>query len=278
MQGPAPAQTSWWTHFEPNGAFHATTVLVCVGLIGATCWAGRRLAAGDRSDGGRREWRLRCLLGWSFLAWQAGATVWRLLPGQFDLGESLPLHLCRITGVVAPLALLTMNRRLRAITYFWGLGLSTQGFATPMWSDGLGTVAFWLYWVGHCQIVGIAIYDVTVHAYRPRLPDLAGALRLGVVFALGVTGANLLLGTNYCYLGAGSYDAPSIVDAFGPWPQRWFVLVGVASAWLGALYGVAVGVGWVKTRVPTPALPDAPAVAGTIEAKPARQPDYERAA
>lgn len=222
---------SWADEFQAFTSFHAVAVSVCIVGIGLVCSIGRRWR------GTERERRLRLCIGWGIVAWQAFATVWRVLPGQWDLAESLPLHMCRVVGWVAALALLTGDRRARSLAYFWGLGLSTQGFVTPMWSHGYASVAFWMYWLGHGQIVLAAVYDLSVLGYTPRRWDWGFASLAGLAYAVVVVAINMALGTNYSYLGSGTYDAASVVDVLGPWP--WRVLSMIAGAW--ALFTVLLG-------------------------------------
>src|SRR5690606_28472163 len=101
----------------------AATVLTLVGL--GRRWHGtRRAAALDR-----------------WLAAVTGATAVfaigvPLLPDHFEGGWSLPLHVCDLTVLVVPVMLLTRRPWARAVVYFWGLGLSSQGFITPDLHDG----------------------------------------------------------------------------------------------------------------------------------------------
>jgi len=243
-----PATRSWLTFFDAFTPFHGVTLAVCLTLIALWCALGRRFLALDRADHGSREQRLRTALACAFLAFQGFATVWRALPAHFTPGESIPLHLCRFAGVIAPIALLTMGRRWRALTFFWGLGLSIQGFITPMWHDGLASVAFWLYWVGHTTIIGTAVYDLAVHRYRPSARDLRFAIVLGVAVTAGIALVNIPLGTNYCYLGRGTYAGASVVDLLPPWPARPAIIIAGACA-LFVLMHLAAS---LLTRAPAP--------------------------
>lgn len=217
------------------------------------------LIARDALDGGTRERRFRHTLAWVFVGWQAFATVWRVLPGEFDLNESLPLHLCRIVGWVVPIAMLTLHWRWRAVVFFWGIGLSTQGFFTPMWNDGLASVAFWLYWVGHVIIIGWGIYDLTVLGYRPRLRHLGFASIAGVVLTVGIAVFNVGCGTNYCYLGKGDYVGTSVVDHLGDWPARPAIIIGGSVFVFVVMYGLARAIeALLKSRSkPPPSVADA---------------------
>lgn len=247
-----PPARSCLNHFDAFTPFHWITVGACLALIALWCALARRLLALDRAEGSARERALRHAIAYACLAFQGFATVWRLLPAHFTLDESIPLHLCRLVGFIAPIALLTLGRRWRALTFFWGLGLSTQGYLTPMWHEGLASVAFWLYWVGHTMIIGAAAYDLAVLGYRPSARDLRFAALLGVAVTLAISLVNIPLGTNYCYLGRADYAGASVVDLLGRWPVRPIVIIAGGVFIFVLLY-------LVSTLLPRPgARPSAP--------------------
>ncbi len=225
---------SWADEFQAYSAFHAVAVAVCIVLIVLACSIGRAWRGSDR------ERTLRLAIGWSIFAFQAFATVWRVLPEQWDIGQSLPLHMCRVISWIAAISLITGDWRARSLTYFWGIGLSTQGFITPMWSNGYASLDFWMYWLGHGQIVLAAAYDLSVRGYSPKRKDWAFACLAGLAYGLVVIGVNIALGTNYSYLGAGEYEAKSVVDVLGPWPWRLLSMIGGAGAVFTLLYLAAI--------------------------------------
>lgn len=250
---------AWLSEFTPFGLFHAVSVAWTLALIAAWCVVGRRLLDQDRAKGAAHGWHPHALAGdrrWvvapgreAGFRWWCGvgigvfmvfATVWRLLPGNYDVGESWPLHLCRVVGLIVPVALMTQWRRPRTLVYFWGLGLSTQALVTPMWGFGLATVEYWLYWVSHAMIVGAGVYDVVVHGWGPRFREWGFAALQGLVFCAAVIPLNLWLGTNYSYLGAGEYAATSLVSYFGPFPDRLVFIIGGGQGAMLVLYGLAV--------------------------------------
>ncbi len=233
------------SQFEAFSLFHAVVVGLCVAVIAAACAWGRRLRGADRGDGGRREVRFAVAVGWSIVGWQAFATAWRLLPGQWDLNESLPMHLCRWNGWIVALCLINGHkggwRWARSLAFFWGLGLSVQGMITPMWTFGAASVEFWLYWVGHLQIVGVAVYDLVVRRYTPAWPDLRLSMLAGVLYALFTGTLNKLLGTNYSYLGEWDYERASVVDRLGDYPERMLAMGGGALVLFVMMYFAARG-------------------------------------
>lgn len=233
---PATGSIDWLHEFRAFSVQHLVVVAVCLAVMVVVPLVGRRQhqpgAGGDR--------RLRQFLGWGTLAWQALINAWWIFVAPEGAGDPLPLHVCDIAAVLAGVSMLTDRPGMRwatTLVYFWGVALSTQAFITPVLSKGMASPAFWSFWVGHTQIVGIAIYHVVALGYRPRLRDLAmiGALNTGY---LGVALlANWLLDANYGYIGNSNPDKPTLIDALGPWPGRivWMLLIANAAcvaAWI----------------------------------------------
>jgi hypothetical integral membrane protein (TIGR02206 family) len=223
IAGPAPLP-AWLTEFHAFGWLHALLVVLAVAATVGLC----RLGIRARSSG--REWEVRT--GWVvFVAlWQLFGVVYWLLPANIDVRTSLPLQLCDLAGLLAPVALV-------ALLYFWAIGLSTQAFFTPIVEVGPARAHFWIFWLGHFQIVASAVYDCWVLGYRPRFRDYISvfAVNLGLLVVwLGVNGA---LGANYGYVGRSTPGSRTIVDALGPWPGRilWIAVIAQGAqllAWL----------------------------------------------
>ena len=208
---------------------HAAVIAAFVAITGALVLARRRLG-----DDGKRA-ALDRSLGLITAGIYVIVNAWPLLPKHFSLAWSLPLHVCDVTTLAVPLALLTNSRRARAVVYFWGLGLSTQGFITPDLRDGPARIGFWMVWLAHFSVVGGAVYEVVARGYRPTWRDYGFAVAAGLVYVAVVLPLDVLLGVNYGYVGPAMPGQPSIVDALGPWPYRvgvMIVLAGIATALL----------------------------------------------
>jgi len=247
-----PTLSSWSESFEPNTPFHGVVLAVCFGLILAWCIGGRVLLRRDEADGLKlgsegREFRLRRIIAWSILLTQGFIFVRRMV--YFDLHDSLPLHMCRFGVWIAAWMIWTLDRRARALTLFWGIGLSAQVFFTPYIKDGYGSLGFWIYWLNHLQIVGVAVYDISVLGYRPRWRDLRFASIIGVIYALITIGLNALLATNYSYLGAGTHDGSSLVDRLGPYPQRTIWMIIASLAVFVVIFAISRGLAAIRGRV-----------------------------
>lgn len=140
-----------------------------------------------------------------------------------DIQTSIPLQLCDIAELVAAYGLWTQRRWAVALTYYWGLLLSSQALLTP----DIGTPAegapdfphhlFITFFALHVLVVWSAIYVTWVCGFRPdwRTWRFAVVLTLGwVAFTLVF---NEIAGTNYGYLNA-KPAAGSVLDPLGPWP------------------------------------------------------------
>lgn len=202
--------------FTPFSFTHAAVVAAFVAMACGLVSLRRRLAR--RSQGAARR-----LDGAVAAAGALAAVVtigWPLLPEQFDLTWSLPLHVCDLTALTAPVALCSQRRLPRAILYFWGLGLSSQGFCTPDLRDGPGKIEFWVFWANHFAVVGAGAYDLAGRGYRPTWRDWRAASAAGIAYVAVVLPLDVALGLNYGYLGPARPGQPTVVDVLGPWPWR----------------------------------------------------------
>lgn len=220
----SPAISSWLDEFVPFSLFHLATVAAFGAAMLASCTLGRCWRNSSKEARFRHAW------GWAILAFQVYVTIWYFLPSQYELGRSLPLQLCDLAAFVAAFAMLTQKRWLRTLLYFWGIGLSTQAFFTPVLRSGLAHTHYWLFWIGHTAIVGSAIYDVVVRRYRPTLPDLRFVLLVSVVYIAAILALDVALDVNYAYVGKTKPLNPTLIDKLGPWPGRVGILALIVIA------------------------------------------------
>src|SRR3954468_14770483 len=151
--------------FRPYSAIHLAVILVLAGIT-TGCVVLARVWRGTP----RAQTLDRTLAVVTFAAW-VWVQTFGVLPARWDPAKALPLHVCDLAGLITPLMLWTRWRPLRAICYFWGLGLSTQGFIQPDLREGPADPSFWVFWTGHVAIVAAALYDLIARGYRPRWRD-----------------------------------------------------------------------------------------------------------
>ncbi len=220
--------------FEPFGKMHALSAGACALVMAALIFAGWRL----RRKHPRGEERLRFAWAGSVMAWQVFATIWWVLPRNWNIEISLPLHVCDVAAVIAGPALLLRTKWPRHILYFWGLGLSTQAFFTPVLREGPVDMRFWLFWVGHTQIVGSALYDLIVRGYRPTWRSFLAITGISLLYAAIMVPFNVALGVNYGYVGNTLPENRTMLDSLGPWPQRLIALWVLAEMAFAALWAI----------------------------------------
>ncbi len=233
MIGPSLAEAfDWGKQFKPFTLYHLLMAGSCILAMAGAWLIGRRLK--NPAD----EFRFRACWGWAVLAYKIGETAWYCWPGNFDMMESLPLQLCDLAAFVAAAAMITQKRRFRTVLYFWGIGLSTQAFFTPILKLGYLSPNFWFFWISHTMIIGSATYDIIVRKYRPAFRDFLVGLGWTFAFAGVVTAVNLTWHVNYGYIGNIKPDNPTIIDKLGPWPLRAFKLAGVVVVLYIVLWAV----------------------------------------
>ena len=212
-----------WGVFVPYSGLHLASVAVCFALIAALVLLGQHSAA-------PAEKRLRrAMAGFAIAVWVIYNVAWNW--NGIDVRTGLPLHICDLGGLLAPLVLLTLNRWLRATLYFWAIALTTQAFIQPTLTLGPTSILFWCFWIAHTIILGYAVYDLAVLRFRPDWSDFVRASLVTLGYLAVIMPINIWLGSNYAYIGnpASEKSIPPFVAALGPWPQRVVIVAGLVG-------------------------------------------------
>ena len=199
--------------FVPFTAMHGGAIAAGLAGVAALVLFGR--------SGEKNERISRFILAFLCLgAFGYSQAAWMSIDGGPDLDSSLPLHLCDIAAFTGGFALLTGNRLLATLTYFWGLAGTVQGLLTPAITVGFPHPAFVTFFVHHFAIVGTAVYLPAVLGWRSERPWWKGpltALGWGNVYLLMSMAVNAWLGTNFGFTARKPVN-PSLLDHLGPWP------------------------------------------------------------
>lgn len=229
---------TWAVEFHPFTWMHALTVAWSAAAVVVSVLLGRNWVAQggaglvkERTLAAAWAGFVVCVNLWSIVYWH--------LPGEFDIKVSLPIQLCDIACLIAPLVFLTEWRTPRALIFFWGLSLSIQAFVTPTLEEGPAHMKYSLFWLVHLSIVGSAVYDLAVRRYRPTLRDLLVTIAATVLYALAMIAVNHRLDSNYGLIGNQLRSRPTPIDLLGPWPQRVFILAGIVIGLFIAMWAIA---------------------------------------
>lgn len=205
--------------FEVFGPSHQVALLLLLAGVVAILLFGRRHRATELAEQVGRG------LAVVVLAVTVPLQALYFTPGYWDPDKTLPLQLCDLASVVAVYALWTRRRWAAALTYFWGLTLTSQAIITPDLAAGFPDPIFVLFWAMHLLVVWAAVYLVWGLGLGPSWRGYRIALVVTAVWAVTVFAFNVAAGTNYGYLNA-KPSAASALDLLGPWP--WYLLAEVA--------------------------------------------------
>ncbi|WP_188111146.1 YwaF family protein [Nocardioides antri] len=197
-------------------------VLFAVGLFGAA-WLGRQHRAADGPTQFSRT--MAVLIPAVTVPFQVVDLV-----ANFDIGVTLPLHLCDLAWVAATWALWSHRPFPVALTFFWGLTLTIQGVLTPALNEEIPHPRYFAFWALHLLIVWAAVYLVVGLRLVPRWRDYGATVLTTLVWAVATYAFNVVADTNYGYLMR--KPRSSILDYFHDWP--WYVveeIVLIVAVW-----------------------------------------------
>lgn len=238
--------------FVQFGVTHGLVSVLFVCILFGLMLAARGALRSGGSDGLAFR-RFERVLGWGCVGVWLVMNAWYLSPQEFAWDESLPLHVCDVVAIAGPIAVLTRSRFLMALTWFWGVGLSSQGLLTPVLEVGSDSMRFYLFWANHWIAVGLGIVFIAVYGLRPSFQDLVRMLAFGLAWVGGLFVLGWLAGGNYGYVGRATPENPTVLDALGDWPWRalWVTAIGVvlmALLWLPFAIGRRLGMNWAYER------------------------------
>ncbi len=146
--------------------------------------------------------------------------------GTWNLQNSLPLHLCAISGILSGLTFFWPNQRAFELLVFWGVPGAFHSLLTPEMAHGYTEFLFVEYYIAHGGIILSALYLslITGRSLRPGSWRSAFVFTILLVIVIGFI--NSLLNTNYMYLcERPSANNPMLI---GAWPWYLIILTAVA--------------------------------------------------
>lgn len=224
------------SRFDAFGTSHVLMLALFVLLVPVVVLVGRRVRGTDVEERSRR------VLAVAIVATAVPLQVLQLLPGDWDFDTSLPLQLCDLAWMVAAYALWTRRPWAAALTYYWGLTLTSQAMLTPALVQDFPHPRFIGFWVMHLLVVWAAIYLTAGLGIRPAWRHYATTVGVTAVWAITMMAFNTAFDSNYGYLNA-KPGTGSALDLLGPWP--WYVVTEVAI----------VAVAWALITLPWRGLP-----------------------
>ncbi|MFC9760937.1 TIGR02206 family membrane protein [Rhodococcus jostii] len=134
------------------------------------------------------------------------------------IGGSVPLRLTDLATVAAACALWSRAQWAYALTYYWGLVLSTQALISPVLTGpDFPHYQFLAFWAIHLLVVWAAIYLTWGRGMRPRWRSYRFTVLVTIVWAAVTFTFNRVAGTNYGFLNRKPATA-TLLDVLGAWP------------------------------------------------------------
>jgi hypothetical integral membrane protein (TIGR02206 family) len=195
--------------FTAYGPSHWTVLAVFAIGAAALIWIGRRQTESQARVLGR-------VLGALLVAVFGVALVYKLIHPTLD--GSVPLQLCDMAELMAAYALWSQRHWAFALTYYWGLVLSSQALITPdVGAPDFPSHGFLTFFALHVLVVWAAIYLTWGRGMRPQWRSYRFAIITTLVWVVFTFTFNVIAGTDYGYLNR-KPPVASLLDALGPWP------------------------------------------------------------
>ena len=142
--------------------------------------------------------------------------------GLFNYRVDLPLSICNLFALLAPILFWHPNFKRFEVIYFLVICGTLQAMLTPDLYAGFPSYGFFKYWIVHGGLVTLVIHHLLAFNLVPRAEGMLRTFFWLNGYLVLLIPLNLWLGSNYFYLMEKPIN-PSILDYFGPWPM--YVLV-----------------------------------------------------
>jgi len=155
--------------------------------------------------------------------------------GRFNAADNLPLSICNLFSLIAPLLFWQPNPRRFEIIYFFVLSGTLQAIITPDPDAGYPSYGFFKYWIVHGGLVVVVLHHLLAFKLYPRPQGILRTFMWLNIYILCLIPINLWLDANYFYM-MNKPPNPSLLDFFGPWPIYILVTEVVAMGFFTLTY------------------------------------------
>jgi hypothetical integral membrane protein (TIGR02206 family) len=196
--------------FSAYGTSHLVMLVVFAIGSAALVWIGRRQTESQARLFGR-------VLAALTIAIFSVALMYKLI--QPSLANSVPLQLCDLAELTAAYALWTHRKWAFALTYYWGLPLSSQALITPdLHASDFPSHSFVTFFALHLLVVWAAIYLTWGYGLRPGWRSYRFAVITTLTWGAFTLIFNTIAGSDYGFLNRKPVNG-SALDFLGPWPS-----------------------------------------------------------
>lgn len=127
--------------------------------------------------------------------------VSQIILGEYNWKIDLPLHFCFITGYTFMYILVTGNRKLYKVIYFFTFAGPVPAMIWPDLAYSYDRYIFWQFVISHHFMLLSSVYVLTVLDYKISKKDITVALIVGNILVGIITIFNNTFDTNYIMIG-----------------------------------------------------------------------------
>lgn len=156
----------------------------------------------DKIRNYRNEKNIRLVLAFIMIVADM-SYFWQKMYIGSDIANHLPITICGWACILGAFMLLSENRFLFDVVYFWVLAGSSNALITPavITNSGPDHFRYYQFWIEHTSIFIAVFYMIFVHKMRPTIRSFVRSFLLMVVFALFAIYVNTkIAGANYLFL------------------------------------------------------------------------------
>lgn len=135
----------------------------------------------------------------------------------FNLQTDLPLNLCNLVALTAPILTITKKKIYYEIFFFWVFAGTLQGVITPTLEHSFPHFDFLKYWFIHAGLIVFMLYMTFVYNFEPTFKSVIKSFYGIQIYLVIMLIVNHFIGSNYFFLNAKPVSG-SLLDLFGDWP------------------------------------------------------------
>lgn len=155
----------------------------------------------------------------------ATVIIWSLTKiylGTFNIQTDLPLNLCNLVALAAPILTVTKKKIYFELFFFWVMAGTLQAVFTPSLEHSFPHYDYFKYWHVHAGLVIFILYITVIYNYRPTFKSVLRSFYGIQIYLVLMLIINYYLGSNYFFLNEKPIKG-SLLDWFGDWPNYIFV-------------------------------------------------------
>jgi len=225
---------SWWSEevpfistFDGN---HIVYITIVVGLMAALFRYRKQVKVNAKKIG--------IIILITSILQQTLLYSWYVLEMGFDVSESLPLHISRVTSLLGIFYLFTKNKKVMDVVFFFSL-FAYASFLYPQRIYPITHVIGISYLVNHAITILLPYFAYIAHDWRPNRKSLIHAYSFFLIYFWFVYFLNPFIDGNYFYLKYRPF--------FHEWPDYIYVPVVLIVVFFGFLLAYQV-VKWISLR------------------------------